>query len=162
MQMLLGLFVAFAVAAGGVAAGEVVAPTGEFGWPLQPQPQVVHPFQAPLTRYGPGHRGADLAGAAGQPVLAAGDGTVTHSGVIAGRGTVSVTHANGWRTTYEPLEDRIAVGSTVHRGDYVGTLAAGGHCGDQPCLHWGLVVAPDTYRDPLTLLRAPDIVLLPP
>ncbi|MDB4971612.1 MAG: hypothetical protein JWN44_7301, partial [Myxococcales bacterium] len=33
-----------------------------------------------MQPYGPGHRGADLAGAVGQPVLAADDGVVVFAG----------------------------------------------------------------------------------
>lgn len=140
----------------------VPSPVARWNWPLQPQPAVIHPFQAPQSRYGAGHRGVDLAGSSGQAVLAAADGVITHSGIIAGRGTVTVRHVNGWRTTYEPVDDRVPTGSVVHRGGRLGSLATGGHCGPQPCLHWGLIVAQDTYRDPLQLLRKVRIVLLPP
>lgn len=146
----------------GAAVPHPQAPTREFGWPLSPVPPVIHPFRAPPQRWAAGHRGVDLGGRAGQEVLAAGDGVVSHSGVIAGRGTVTVTHRDGRRTTYEPLDDRLPTGSAVHRGARLGRLATGGsHCGPLACLHWGLVVGPRVYRDPLTLLRSGRIILLP-
>lgn len=145
-----------------VGVGVVPVPTSGYDWPLQPVHPLVHPFQAPASRYGPGHRGADLAGVPGQAVLAAGAGVVTHSGVIAGRGTVTVRHANGWRTTYEPLDDRVVVGTVIRTGDRLGSLATQGHCGPQACLHWGLVISDDVYRDPLLLVREQEIILLPP
>ncbi|HRD62772.1 MAG TPA: hypothetical protein PL137_17850, partial [Nocardioides sp.] len=55
-------------------------------WPLQPEPEVIRPFEPPDSPYGPGHRGVDLLGAAGQAVLTALPGTVTYAGSLAGRG----------------------------------------------------------------------------
>ena len=50
----------------------IPVPVSEFGWPLQPVPAVSRPFQPPSRPYGPGHRGADLVGTEGRPVLSAG------------------------------------------------------------------------------------------
>ena len=52
-------------------------------WPLSP-PIVVTEFDDPLP-YGAGHRGVDLSAYLGQVVVAAGDGTVTTAGPVAGR-----------------------------------------------------------------------------
>ena len=65
--------------------------------------RVVRAFEQPAGPYGPGHRGVDLAAAAGDAVRAAADGTVTFAGSVAGRGVVVVRHADGVRTEYEPL-----------------------------------------------------------
>jgi murein DD-endopeptidase MepM/ murein hydrolase activator NlpD len=139
----------------------VTAPRGPWTWPLSPRPAVRRPFDAPAQRWLPGHRGVDLAGSVGQPVLSAGAGTVTYSGVVAGRGVVSVRHADGLRTTYEPVDDRAARGTAVARGARIGTLArTPGHCVPAACLHWGAVEG-DTYRDPLTLVDPGRPVLLP-
>ncbi|ATA29105.1 putative membrane protein [Mycobacterium lepraemurium] len=54
-------------------------------WPLHPPPVVVRAFDAPAQDWHPGHRGVDLAGTAGQPVYAAGAGTVVFAGLLAGR-----------------------------------------------------------------------------
>lgn len=137
------------------------APVGDFGWPLQPQPVVLHRFDAPPQPWAAGHRGVDLAGSEGQPVLAAGAGTVAFSGVIAGRGVIAIQHTDGRRTTYEPVNDRAPQGTVETRGARIGTLAAGGHCGSAPCLHWGLLVGKDAYRDPLTLVQDRRVRLLP-
>jgi murein DD-endopeptidase MepM/ murein hydrolase activator NlpD len=118
-------------------------------------------FEPPAQTWSPGHRGVDLAGAVGQTVLSAGAGTVSFSGVVAGRGVVTVRHAGGLRTTYEPLDDRPAAGATTARGGRIGSLAATpGHCAPAACLHWG-AVSGDTYRDPLSLLDPGHPVLLP-
>lgn len=141
-----------------------VAPSVGFDWPVAPH-EVIRTFDPPDVRWGAGHRGVDLAAPVGTSVRASGDGVVTFSGVIAGKGVVSIKHAQGFNTTYEPVETRIKVGATVRRGQPIGTLAAthqqNGHC-PTVCLHWGYRVSKDEYRDPLTLLRAVKPVLLPP
>ncbi|MBB2892401.1 M23 family metallopeptidase [Flexivirga oryzae] len=160
---------AFVAAAGAALGGGSAAPpvsldptpADGFRWPLHPKPQVLRPFEAPPQPWAAGHRGADLAGSVGQPVLAAGAGTVSFSGVIAGRGVIAVQHAGGRRTTYEPVTDRDPTGTVEAAGDRIATLAAGDHCGDRPCLHWGLLVGPNNYRDPLSLLEFRPVRLLP-
>ena len=128
--------------------------------PLPGDLVVVRPFEAPAHRYGPGHRGVDLAAVPGDPVLAAGDGVVVFAGMVAGRPVVSVDHADGLRTTYEPVDPSVGAGQAVSRGQPIGTLAAG-HAGcPVACLHWGLRRGED-YLDPLSLLRPPRVRLLP-
>lgn len=135
---------------------------GGWQWPLTPRPAVLGGFDAPTGPYAPGHRGVDLAARIGQPVLAPGAGTVAFAGQVAGRGVVSVAHADGRRTTYEPVAPDLPVGAVVDVGEQVGTVtaAAGGHCLPRTCLHWGLRVG-ETYVDPLTLLGPPRVRLLP-
>ncbi len=94
-------------------------------------------------------------------MLAAGPGVVRFAGVVAGRGVVSVDHGSGIRTTYEPVTAGVRAGAVVAAGQPLGTLAAGGHCTPDACLHWGAIVD-DRYVDPLTLLRPREPpVLLP-
>lgn len=121
---------------------------------------VDRPFDRPSTAYGAGHRGVDLRATAGQVVLTAGAGRVTYAGLLAGRGVVTVAHAGGLRTTYEPLTAAVRVGQLVGAGQLIGALA-GGHCRDgQTCLHWGLLRG-QTYLDPLALLGSSGVRLLP-
>lgn len=135
--------------------------TALWAWPLAGSPTVTRPFQPPPKPYSAGHRGADLAGAPGQPVLAAGAGTVAFAGMVAGRPVVSVDHADGLRTTYEPVQPGVGAGQLVSRGSPLGVLVAGhGGCPAEACLHWGLRRG-DTYLDPLSLLRPPRVRLLP-
>lgn len=129
-------------------------------WPLAPLPRVVRPFDAPETRYAAGHRGIDLAGARGAAVLAVAAGTVTHSGTVAGRGTVTVRHRGGLASTYEPVEERVATGTTVAAGETLGTLGSSAHCPADTCLHLGARLG-EEYLDPLLLLTRARIVLLP-
>ena len=129
-------------------------------WPLQPEPVVVHGFDPPDSPYGAGHRGVDLLGTVGQPVLAPLPGAVTFAGSLAGRGVVVVDHG-ATRTTYEPVAATVAVGTSVAAGAQVGSLElAGSHCFPRACLHWGWIEG-ETYLDPLRLVGAGPVRLLP-
>ncbi len=134
---------------------------GRWAWPLMPRPSIVRPFLRPATAYGSGHRGLDLAGSTGQGVLAVEAGTVADVGRIAGRGTVTVLHPSGVRSTYEPVEPAVSVGEVVARGSRLGELAAtGSHC-RPACLHLG-AVREHTYVDPLVFLTGGRPVRLLP
>lgn len=134
---------------------------GPWTAPLAGPLRVVRPFDPPSVRWGAGHRGVDLASWAGAPVYAAGAGTVTFAGGLAGRGVVAVTHGT-LRTTYEPVTAAAAEGSYVGVGDVVAWLDPG-HAGTAPpdaTLHWGLLRGED-YLDPLSLLRRGPSRLVP-
>ncbi|MDQ6522425.1 peptidoglycan DD-metalloendopeptidase family protein [Nocardioides sp. LHD-245] len=129
-------------------------------WPLQPVPEVVRHFDPPDSPYGAGHRGVDLAGRVGQPVRTALPGQVVFTGRIAGRGIVVVGHG-ATRTTYEPVASSVAVGADLPAGAVIGVLElAGSHCMPRACLHWGWI-AGETYLDPLRLVGAGPVRLLP-
>jgi murein DD-endopeptidase MepM/ murein hydrolase activator NlpD len=135
--------------------------TGMFGWPVSGPPAVVRAFHAPAFRFGPGHRGVDLAAVSGAPVLAAGAGTVVFAGAVAGRGVVSVDHPGGLRTTYEPVSPTVTAGDRVARGQQIGTVAPGHRgCTATACLHWGVRRGAD-YLDPLRLVVLARVRLLP-
>jgi murein DD-endopeptidase MepM/ murein hydrolase activator NlpD len=137
------------------------APRAGFGWPLPGSPTVVRPFDPPDTRYGPGHRGVDLGGVPGEPVLAAGAGVVVFAGMVAGVAVVSIDHPNGLRTTYEPASTTVAAGDPVARGQPIGVLQAGHPgCTVAACLHWG-VRRGGEYLDPLRLFNSGHVRLLP-
>jgi murein DD-endopeptidase MepM/ murein hydrolase activator NlpD len=141
--------------------GPGAAPRGEFGWPLAGFPTVLRRFDAPDHPYGPGHRGVDLGGWGGQSVLAAGDGVLAFTGMVAGRPVISVDHPSGLRTTYEPVVATVSAGQRVARGDIIGRLQAGHPgCSAAACLHWG-VRRGQEYLDPLRLLASGRVRLLP-
>ncbi len=136
------------------------APGGRFDWPLQPRPPVLRRFDKPPQDWLPGHRGVDLGGARGQPVLAAGDGVVVFAGEVGGKPVVSLDHPGGLRTTYEPVRASVPVGRKVLRGEPVGSLDLG-HAGcTTPCLHWGARRGRE-YLDPLGLIRPGPLRLKP-
>ena len=128
---------------------------------MAPRPTVLRPYEQPRTPWSSGHRGVDLSTTVGKVVVSAGDGVVSFSGVIAGRGVITVRHSGGLRTTYEPVDQRLLAGAVVHRGDPIGTISsAAGHCAPITCLHWGAIVG-QLYRDPLSLLGLGRPILLP-
>ncbi|MFI7666423.1 M23 family metallopeptidase [Nocardia sp. NPDC049526] len=143
------------------------APHGEFSWPLQPRPVVERKFDKPAQDWLPGHRGVDLAGTNGQAVLAAGDGIVVFAVTVAGKPVVSIDHPGGLRTTYEPVQAEVSVGTRVGRGTRVGTLEAGHEgCAAAACLHWGARRETSghsrrEYIDPLGLLHPTPLRLKP-
>jgi murein DD-endopeptidase MepM/ murein hydrolase activator NlpD len=141
-----------------VLATLLAPPEARFTWPLPPPHPVVRAFEAPATPFGPGHRGVDLAAAAGTAVLAAGDGRVVHAGAVAARTLVSLEHRGGLRTTYEPVIPAVKAGHQVRRGEVIGHLQAG-HC-PSPCLHWGARRG-HTYLDPLRVMSSGRVRLLP-
>jgi len=161
MALLHGLALTLALALSSPYAGtseETADPVGV--WPLQPQPEVVRAFDPPDSPYGAGHRGVDLLGHVGQPVLSALPGTVSWAGSLAGRGVVVVDHGTT-RTTYEPVTATVPVGTPVAAGAQVGTLdLPGSHCFPRACLHWGWIEG-ETYLDPLRLVGAGPVRLLP-
>jgi hypothetical protein len=132
------------------------------GWraPLRPM-SVTRAFERPPTPYAAGHRGVDLAGRPGAPVVAATAGVVSYAGPLAGRGVVVVVHGT-LRTTYEPVAATVRRGMGVSAGEQIGLLQAG-HvgCPVAACLHWGLLRG-DTYLDPLSMLGRQQVRLLPP
>ncbi len=108
---------------------------------------VVQPFDAPACRWCPGNRGLDYGTAPGVPVRAAAAGRVTFAGSVAGARWVTISHADGLRTSYGPLST-IAVrrGHVAAGGDVVGRT--GGR------LHVGLRRG-ETYLDPARLFGPP-------
>lgn len=132
-------------------------------WPVD-NPEVLAGFQPPDTVWGPGHRGIDLAAHTGDPVQAMEAGTVTFTGIVAGKAIVTVGYPGPEhrRSTYEPVIASVAVGQHVAAGDLLGTVAAtGGHCGGQHgCLHVGLRTD-SGYLDPATLVARVPAVLKP-
>ena len=147
-------------------AGVARADADRLTWPLRPgTPVLTRPFDAPRPNWQRGHRGVDLAGAPGQPVYAAGPGTVVFAGSLAGRPVVSIAHPGGLRTSYEPVQAVVRAGYLVDAGTPLGRLAAGHPgCPAAACLHWGAMWGPSAradYVDPLGLLATTPIRLKP-
>lgn len=153
-----------ALALAGALVGLPPPPTGPtWLWPIGDgsRPAVAASFDAPVERWGSGHRGIDLRTAKGAQVTAVADGVVTHRAGIAGRGTVSITHDSGVRSTYEPVVSDLAVGDRVRRGRPIGRIGTGvNHCTPRTCLHLGAKRAED-YLDPRPFFGARRVILLP-
>lgn len=140
--------------------------SGRWQWPLPDPHRVVRTFEPPEHRYGPGHRGIDIAvpEGPGAPVRAVEAGTVRFAGDVAGRGVLSVLHSDGLISTYEPVEASVREGEVVAAGDRIGVIAEVGpsssHCAGEVCLHLGARQGQE-YLDPLLLLgaRGPSVLL---
>ena len=75
---------------------------------------------------------------------------------------MTLVHADGLRSTYEPLSVGVSVGDVVPAGAVLGQVdgSAGGHCGPRSCLHLGALRGPG-YLDPWPLLVRGRVRLLP-
>lgn len=148
-------------AAAGMPRGNPAVDAG-WTWPLEPQPAVARPFDPPARPWLSGHRGVDLAAAPGSAVRAPQAGRVVFSGRVVDRPVVTIDHGGGLRSSFEPVEATVPVGSAVARGEEFGVLSGSGaaHCAEGACLHWG-VRREDDYVDPLAFLgdRRPSVLL---
>ena len=113
------------------------------------RPRVVHPFEKPAQRWSAGHRGVDLAVPENdRRVYAPAPGKVVFSGTVVNRKVLVIAHPDGRRSTFEPMDEALPVGTTVAAGEVIGTVAAPdsvGGTGERPyrrcstvCLYWGV------------------------
>ncbi len=74
------------------------------------------------------HEGVDLCGAAGTPIMAAGDGKVTHVKFHFSLGNyIIISHGYGYTTVYGHLKTTgVQVGQVVKRGDIIATMGTTG------------------------------------
>jgi murein DD-endopeptidase MepM/ murein hydrolase activator NlpD len=149
-------------APGGGAMADVahIATREPWIWPVEGSFRLDRPFVAPVHDYGPAHRGIDILPSGSSAVTAPAGGIVAFSGVVAGRGIVTIDHGDGLVTTLEPVTSGLRPGIPVARGDTVGDLSLGGHA-DPGRLHFG-VRWNGEYVNPLLLLDGvPRAILLP-
>lgn len=111
------------------------------------RPRVVHPFEKPAQRWSAGHRGVDLAVPENdRHVYAPAPGKVVFSGTIVNRKVLVIAHPDGRRSTFEPMDEALPVGTTVAAGEVIGTVAVtAGSTSERPyrrcttvCLYWGV------------------------
>lgn len=136
---------------------------GRWAWPLVPRPRIVRVFDMEEGTYGPGHRGLDLAGSGA--VRAPADGIVHFAGMVAGRPVLSIRHADGLVSSFDPVTAAVAAGDPVERGQVVGTLgpelAGASHCAPALCLHVGARRG-GVYIDPAPLFGVAQPSVLKP
>lgn len=119
---------------------------------------VLRAFDKPEHNWLPGHRGVDLPLEIGAEVVSAGDGIVVFAGMVAGTPTISIDHADGVRTTYQPVHAHVSTGDPIVVKQAIGTL---GHpTTAHPGLQWGARIG-DDYINPVGLLPTPTIRLKP-
>ena len=130
-------------------------------YPVNPKNvQITSPFGArfhPIRQTIVFHEGIDLAGPAGQPVYATGDGVVESTEVnFSGYGNVIVVdHGFGYKTRYAHLKEiKVTQGQVVIRGDRIGTLGSSG-LSTGPHLHYEVIYR-GTQINPWNFLN-PDV-----
>ena len=128
-------------------------------YPVNPKTvSITSPFGArfhPVRQTVIFHEGIDLAGPAGQPVYATGDGVVESTQInFSGYGNVVVIdHGFGYKTRYAHLKEiKVTAGQVVIRGDKIGTLGNSG-LSTGPHLHYeviyrGVQINPWNYLNP--------------
>ena len=111
------------------------------------RPRVIRPFEKPAQRWSAGHRGVDLAVPENdRRVYAPAPGKVVFSGTVVNRKVLVIAHPDGRRSTFEPMDEALPVGTTVAAGEVIGTVAVtAGGTSERPyrrcitvCLYWGV------------------------
>lgn len=96
------------------------------------------------------HKGVDIFGSEGQPVVAARPGVVLYSGSIDRGGEAVVVLTSRWQLNYYAhLSTRsVSAGSTIGAGDAIGSVGSTGNAaGKQPHLHFSIVsLVPRPWR----------------
>ena len=119
-------------------------------------------FAKPAQNWLPGHRGIDLMPTASPVIYAPAPGTIGFTGKVAGKPVVTVLHAGGVRSTFEPADTDLEAGTLIVPGAQLGTISPAGpwHC-PTACLHWGVKRGND-YLDPWRFINPHvRIILLP-
>ncbi len=142
-----------------IAATLALVVTGSaaaWSWPLGGD--VLRGFSFSGDPYAGGlHRGVDVAGGVGDPVLAPVGGTVSYVGTVPTHGrTVTILTEDGYSVTVTHLgETAVAKGSSVAEGERIGSAGSSGtseHAGTY--VHLGVRVAAESegYVDPMRFL----------
>lgn len=116
----------------GLSGADSANDSAAFGWvaPVRPL-RVLRAFNPPEHRYGPGHRGVDLAVTPGQEVLAPADAVVRFRGAVAGRAVISLTLCGPGgasddhllASSFEPVHSTLQRGDHVHAGQVIGYVS---------------------------------------
>ena len=111
------------------------------------RPRVIRPFEKPAQRWSAGHRGVDIAIPENdRRVYAPAPGKVVFSGTVVNRKVLVIAHPDGRRSTFEPMDETLPVGTTVATGEVIGTVAGAADGNSErpyrrcstPCLYWGV------------------------
>ncbi len=136
--------------------GSSAGAAGTWTWPARGP--IARGFDPPASPYGAGHRGIDIAVAAGTPVLAPAAGVVSFAGRVAGQLFVSIDHGSGLVSTSSYLSEAlVAEDDTVVPGQPV-ARSGPGHPGSAfEHVHFGVRLG-GVYVDPLDYLGPLSLV----
>ena len=96
----------------------------------------------------------------GTAVAAPADGVVAFRGTVVDRQLITIEHAGGLVSTFEPLRSDLVVGDLVAEGQAIGVIDVGGHT-PPGAIHLGVRLNGD-YINPMLLFgEVPRAVLLP-
>ena len=170
-----------AAGSAGPHAVELVAGRTRYRSPTaESRPRVIRPFEKPAQHWSAGHRGVDLAVPENdRRVYAPAPGKVVFSGTIVNRKVLVIAHPDGRRSTFEPMDEALPVGTTVAAGEVIGTVAVtAGSTSERPyrrcsapCLYWGVRQGgargdgsgrEAEYVNPMSLLGSQDPSILLP
>jgi hypothetical protein len=148
------------VSAAALLAFFVLAPPAWAAWVWPLRGEVITSYSNGDDPYASGqHRGIDIAGETGQPVVAATGGSVRFAGTAGSSGvTVSIRTLDGFDTSYLHLSAAsVREGQSVEAGEQIGAVGTSGtRSVERPHLHFGVreVGSRHTYRNPLAFLPA--------
>ena len=104
--------------------------------------QVIHPFMQPLTDYGSGHRGVDVAARSGKAIFAPFSGRISWVGWVGTRRTIALTSFSGLVFEAEPACSKLGRGDDVIGGKpfarVCGSVGYTSHCAPTLCAHLGI------------------------
>lgn len=131
--------------------------------PVAGEVTVLRDFDKPAQKWSAGHRGVDLALGQSFQVRSPAAGRVVFSGQVVDRKVLTVEHADGRKSSFEPVTEALPAGTEVAAGQVIAQVDDEvPHCEPEPCLHWGVREGPDDYVNPLLFLGLADpSVLLP-
>jgi hypothetical protein len=138
----------------------VLAPPAWAAWVWPLRGEVITSYSNGDDPYASGqHRGIDIAGETGQPVVAATGGSVRFAGTAGSSGvTVSIRTLDGFDTSYLHLSSAsVREGQSVEAGEQIGAVGTSGtRSVERPHLHFGVREAGSrhAYRNPLAFLPA--------
>ncbi len=116
---------------------------------------VINHYEGPLKPYGSGHRGIDLAVEIGTEVLAPAAGTISFSGEVGYRNTVTIKFGSSMSASIEPVCSDLPAGTYVGLGEPIGKVCLPDpnyqwHCYFS-CIHFGTRTE-SGYFSPLALI----------
>lgn len=122
---------------------------------FQSPEDTINHYIAPMTEYGEGHRGIDLATQIGETVLSPADGEISFVGKVGYRNVISVRFGNSLTASLEPVCSAMGAGTFVLMGEEIGLVCEPDpeylwHC-PETCLHFG-TRSEAGYFSPLALI----------
>jgi len=95
--------------------------------------QVQREFLAPISLYGPGHRGLDFVIEDNQNLIAPTAGLITFSGTVVNRNIVTMKTKSGYLISFEQVCSPLSQGDVVEQGQMLGQFCSISEDYEQHC-----------------------------